>query len=138
MSPSPELRSALLNIARPSPFLIRSSQQEEALCYSSTLFKTLKEEWYPWPNIGPHSIAGIYSPGIVIFKHDLDNNCRELEPDERQVVSVLTVAAPRGPPLSPDGLSFKEPSTLDDLRGKIRLVYRMAAHNGQQYLVLGR
>jgi len=57
--------------------------------------------------------------------------------EERQVVSVITVAAPRHRPLSTDRLSFKNPSTLEDLKGKIRLIYRISAHNGQQYLVLG-
>ncbi|KAJ7080728.1 hypothetical protein B0H15DRAFT_786963, partial [Mycena belliarum] len=51
-------------------------------------------------------------------------------------VSVITVAAPRRPELTPDRLAFKNPSDLDDLRGKIRLVYRMAAHHGQEFLVL--
>ena len=73
----------------------------------------------------------------MIFKHDLDNNCQELGVNERQVVSVITVAAPRHRPLTEDYLNFKDPSVLEDLKGKIRLVYRIAAHNGQTYLVLG-
>jgi len=111
--------------------------QEEALCYSSTLYLTLKPSYYPWPNLGPGSVAGVFSPGIVVFKNDLDHNCEEFAKAERVVVSVITVAAPRGPRLTPDGQHFKNRSDLEDLRGKIRLVYRMAAHNGQQYLVLG-
>lgn len=113
------------------------SRQEEALCYSSTLYLTLKPSYYPWPNLGPGSVAGVFSPGIVVFKNDLDHDCVELPTAERVVVSVITVAAPRGPRLTPDGQRFKYRSELEDLRGKIRLVYRMAAHNGQQYLVLG-
>jgi hypothetical protein len=74
---------------------------------------------------------------VVIFKHDLDNNCQELAVNERQVVSVITVAAPRHRPLAENYLNFKDPSVLEDLKGKIRLVYRIAAHNGQTYLVLG-
>lgn len=108
--------------------------QEEALCYSSTLYPTLKAQYYPWPNIGRGGVAGIYSPAVVIFKDDLDHECIDLEPAERQVVSVITVAAPRSPHLT-NGKFL--PSTLGCMREKIRLVYRMAAHNGQQYLILG-
>ncbi|KAF9461523.1 hypothetical protein BDZ94DRAFT_1323298 [Collybia nuda] len=116
---------------------VRSKTQEEALCYSSTLFCTLKSSYYPWPNLGPGSVSGIYSPGVVIFKNDLDHDCVDLDPMDRKVVSVLTVAAPRGPDLTSDESSFKNSSDLDNLRGKIKLVYRMAAYHGQQYLVLG-
>ncbi|RXW24390.1 hypothetical protein EST38_g1494 [Candolleomyces aberdarensis] len=114
-----------------------STTQEEALCYSSTLYATLKPDYYPWPNVGEGSVSGVYSPGVVIFKDDLDNRCRDLELSDRQVVSVLTVAAPRHPALTPDRAAFEEPSVLEDMKGKVRLVYRMAAHRGQQYLVLG-
>lgn len=135
-------KTAVLNLAsdevRAGGWLISLSKtQEEALCYSSTLYPTLKDEYYPWPNMGPKSIAGIYSPAVVIFKDDLDHDCADLPPNERQVVSVITVAAPRDPPLSRDGQSFKWPQDLECMRQKIRLVYRMAAHNGQHHLVLG-
>lgn len=111
--------------------------QEEALCYSSTLFVTLKPSYYPWDNLGPKSIAGVFSPGVVVFKDDLDHDCVDLPPDNRRLVSVITVAAPRRPTLTEDKSSFQNASDLKDLQGKIRLVYRMAAHHGQQDLVLG-
>jgi len=109
--------------------------QEEALCYSSTLYITLKEELYPWPNLGPGSDAGIYSPAVVIFKDDLDRSCVDLPADEWETVAVLTVAAPR----FPDVLNgrFANSSDLHDLREKIRLVCRMAGHNGKEALILG-
>ncbi|KAG6811442.1 hypothetical protein H0H92_007359 [Tricholoma furcatifolium] len=111
--------------------------QEEALCYSSTLYATLKHSYYPWANTGPGSAVGIYSPGVVIFKDDLDHNCVDLLPGQRRVVSVITVAAPRRRPLTSDGLTFRDSTVLEDLRNKIRLVYRMAARRGKTYLVLG-
>lgn len=111
--------------------------QEEALCYSSTLYATLKPEYYPWPNVGPGSSAGVFSPGVVIFKDDLDHGCEELPSSDRRVVSVITVAAPRYRAVTEDLSAFERPSDLENLRGKIRLVYRMAVHHGQQYLVLG-
>jgi hypothetical protein len=52
-------------------------------------------------------------------------------------VGVLTVVAPRGPRLSADKQTIAKSSVIEDFREKIRLVYRMAAHNGHTYLVLG-
>lgn len=109
-------------------------EQEEALCYSSTLYKTLREEWYPWDN---NSVAGIFSPAVVVFKNDLEHNCADLPDDERVVVSVLTVAAPRARALTSDGKGFLHDAHLQNLREKVRLTLRMAARRGQDVLVLG-
>ncbi|KAJ7078497.1 hypothetical protein C8R44DRAFT_654534 [Mycena epipterygia] len=138
----PAGKVAVLNLASDilpaGPWLqVMTTTQEEALCYSSTLYITLKESYYPWPNLGAGCVAGVYSPGVVIFRDDLDHDCVELPRDARRVVSVVTVAAPAWPDLTPDKQAFKLPATLTYLQEKIRLVYRMAAHNKQEYLVLG-
>jgi uncharacterized protein (TIGR02452 family) len=114
-----------------------SATQEEALCYSSTLYATLKSEWYPWPNTGPGSCAGIVSPDVVVFRDTIDNDLRELSEQERHVVTVFTVAAPCWPKVSEDGKSFAREEELQDLREKILLVLRMAAVEGVSKLVLG-
>ncbi|KAG6872637.1 hypothetical protein C0995_008068 [Termitomyces sp. Mi166 len=114
-----------------------SLTQEEALCYSSTLYVTLRPEYYPWPNTGPGSHAGIFSPGVVIFKDDIKHDYADLSPGDHRVVSVISVSAPCRPALTKDQTAFKDPSVLEDLRRKIRLIYRMAARHGQQYLLLG-
>jgi hypothetical protein len=101
------------------------------LCYSSTLYTTLNPAFYPWP-----STAGIYSPGVVVFRDDLNHDCQDLPEDEWRVVSVVSVAAPRHPKLRPDG-ELASARVLEELREKIRLVYRIAASNGNEYLVLG-
>lgn len=98
----------------------------------------MKPSYYPWPNLGLGSTAGVYSPAVVIFRDDLDHDCVELPESQRKVVSVITVAAPRCPELTTDGLSFRNASDLKDLRGKIRLVYRMAAVHKKTSLVLGK
>lgn len=77
----------------------------------------------------------MYSPGIVIFRDDLEHNCSELPQDEWRVVSVITVAAPRKPVLI-NGEELED-SVLEEFKEKVRLVYRMAASNGNEYLVLG-
>ncbi|KAF8218228.1 hypothetical protein K438DRAFT_1557180 [Mycena galopus ATCC 62051] len=137
-------RVAVLNLASDifpaGPWLKEmTTTQEEALCYSSTLYITLKaqESKYPWPNLGEGCVAGIYSPVVVIFRDSLDHNCVDLPLAERCAVSVITVAAPAEPDLTPDRQAFLQPSTLTYLQEKIRLVYRMAAHNRQEILILG-
>ncbi|KAK7191458.1 hypothetical protein DPSP01_002941 [Paraphaeosphaeria sporulosa] len=114
-----------------------SKTQEEALCYSSTLYATLKPEWYPWHNTGPRSCAGIFSPDIVVFRDTIDNGLVELPAAERHLVSVITVAAPCLPKLTEDGEHFAVASDLRDLREKIILTLRMAAMKGVTKLVLG-
>lgn len=114
-----------------------SATQEEALCYSSTLYATLKPEWYPWPNTGPGSCAGIFSPDVVVFRDTLDNNLKELPVNERLVVSVITVAAPCLPVITPDRQAFANEFDVLDLKEKILLTLRIAARNGCTSLVLG-
>lgn len=114
-----------------------SKTQEEALCYSSTLFATLKGEWYPWPNTGEGSVAGIFSPAVVVWKDTLDNECRELSEEDRTLVSVVTVAAPRNPELTNDGNEFMDANVLEEFREKVRLVLRCCAREGKTALVLG-
>ncbi|KAJ4366492.1 hypothetical protein N0V83_008128 [Neocucurbitaria cava] len=114
-----------------------SKTQEEALCYSSTLYETLKPEWYPWPNMGPGSCAGIFSADVVVFRNTIDNDLVELPTDQRHVLAVITVAAPCFPKVTDDRKDFADDSQLQDLREKILLVLRMAANNGVTSLVLG-
>lgn len=114
-----------------------SKTQEEALCYSSTLYATLNPEWYPFPNTGPGSCAGIISPNTVVFKDTLDRDLIDLPVEQRHVVAVITVAAPCFPKLTDDGDDFADLSELNDLREKVLLVLRLAAVHGVTSLVLG-
>lgn len=114
-----------------------SATQEEALCYSSTLYATLKPEWYPWPNTGTGSCAGIFSPDIVVFRDTIEHDLVELPTHQRHVVAVMTVAAPCFPKVTDDGEGFANESDLQDLREKILLTLRLAATNGVTNLVLG-
>ncbi|GJJ11393.1 hypothetical protein Clacol_005626 [Clathrus columnatus] len=120
-------------------FLTRT--QEECLCYSTTLYPTLRAEWYPWPNLGPGSCAGIYSPSVVVFKDDLAHDCADLPTNERIIVSIITVAGPRNPAVITDPTTgqeiFARESDILDFRDKVRLVLRCAARSGQDHVILG-
>ena len=115
--------------------------QEDALCYSSTLFATLKPTYYKnWLNVGAGSAAGIFSPGVTIFRDDQTHDFEDLLPPARKVVSVISVAAPRSRPLTHGprhSQKFQHAEDLECLRQKIRLIYRMAARHGKTCLVLG-
>jgi uncharacterized protein (TIGR02452 family) len=144
LSASPDLRGklAVLNLASDEEpgggwRYTLSLTQEEALCYSSSLFSTLNPQWYPWPNTGKDSIKGVFSEAVVVFKDTLDNGCVDLKEEDREVVSVVTVAAPRCPELTEDKKEFKEECVLEEFRDKVRLVLRCAAREGKTGLVLG-
>lgn len=79
------------------------------------MYETLQPSYYPCPNLGPRSVAGVLSPSVVIIQDDLDHNCNDLPKEKRAVVSVVTVAAPRLPDLTPDRQTFDKASDLDDL-----------------------
>jgi uncharacterized protein (TIGR02452 family) len=115
-----------------------SKTQEEALCYSSTLYATLEPRFYPWPN---EACAGIISPDVVVFKDTLDNGCGDLPRQERHVLAVFTVAAPCFPGVTEDGEDFSQEAKLGgvlrDLKERILLILRMAATTGVTNLVLG-
>jgi uncharacterized protein (TIGR02452 family) len=114
-----------------------STTQEEALCYSSTLYATLNPEWYPFPNTGPGSCAAIVSPNVVVFKDTLERDLVDLPTEKRHVVDVITISAPCFPKITDDRQNFAQESELQDLREKIVLTLRLAATNGVTNLVLG-
>ena len=82
------------------------------VCYSSTLYETLKESYYPWPNLGPGTVTGIYFPRVVVFKDNLDHNYVDLPEAERRVVSGITFTGTHGPKLTEYELGFKNESDL--------------------------
>lgn len=134
-----EEKTAVLNLAsdiRPAGGWESSlsETQEEALCYSSTLYCTLDAKYYPWDNA---STSGIFSPGVVVYKDTLANKCELLKEEDVTVTSILTIAAPRWRPVTLDHKEFRNPKHLEELREKLRSVYRMAAIEGRTNLVLG-
>ncbi|KAI9722290.1 MAG: hypothetical protein M1812_001762 [Candelaria pacifica] len=109
--------------------------QEESLCYRTSLSFTLKRKFYPLPEI-----SGIYSPTVIIIRRNLDEGHTLLDlnkPDDLPIVSVVSVAAIRDPPLTGDGKRYLREGDRESMKERIRIVLRIAAFRRHRRLVLG-
>lgn len=112
--------------------------QEEALCYRTSLYRTLKLKFYPLPEAG-----GIYSSRVLVIRESMKNGHALVdlrEPKLLPILSVVSVAAICLPQTSIDAAGRTRYSNGQDARmmeEKIRVILRMAALNGHRQLVLG-
>ncbi|KAI4245465.1 MAG: hypothetical protein L6R40_002526 [Gallowayella cf. fulva] len=113
--------------------------QEEAICYRSSLYLSLKHQYYPMADR-----AAIYSPRVVVIRDSLERSHRLLDlsrPDDLPIVSVVSMAAVRDPPTVRkvgDGEErYARAADRELMRAKIRMVLRVAAAKGHRQLVLG-
>ncbi|KAL2411321.1 hypothetical protein ABEF95_001557 [Exophiala dermatitidis] len=135
--------------------------QEDALCYSSTLWPIL-EKWsgrYPWRRTtqvdregNPGECAGIFHPNVVIFRDELANDCHVLDRKDWATVSVVSVAALACPPLVPavapksrgarghsddwQDMQLKLDKDVLRLKERWRMILRMAAIQEKSVLLL--
>ncbi|KAI5780353.1 hypothetical protein DFH27DRAFT_488709 [Peziza echinospora] len=111
-----------------------SLAQEESLCYRSTLFATLdNKNHYPLTPIGI-----VYSPGVVVFRKEMkDHFAQYTDAHERFILSVVSVAGLRRPPVNARTGEFSSPSLQILLDEKIRQTLRVLVLNEQEYIVLG-
>ncbi|KAL8672162.1 MAG: hypothetical protein Q9168_003361 [Polycauliona sp. 1 TL-2023] len=113
--------------------------QEEALCYRTSLYFTLKHRFYPMADK-----AAIYSPTVVVIRDSLAKQHRLLDlssVDDLPVVSVVSMAALRDPAIQRrvgDGReTYAHSADRERMKAKIRMVLRVAAAKGHRQLVLG-
>jgi hypothetical protein len=144
-------RVAVLNMASHSNpgggWLKGATAQEEALCYRSSLSLSLHKRYYPFKQL-----QGIYTPDVVIIRGDMASGHKLLVPEVKAedlpVVSVLSVAAIRGPEVGEvdhvdargnpgKRLVFAKGSDRLLTKEKMRLCLRMAASMKHSLLVLG-
>jgi uncharacterized protein (TIGR02452 family) len=133
----PKARIAVLNMAsplQPGGGVLRGAKaQEESLCMRSTLYPSLRPEWYRHPRD-----AGIYTPDVLVFR---SAEMKMLEAKDRFYVDVISCAAPRHPEVSggKDGTSVRYADAEDEemMTLKVKFVMRTAARMGVTHLVLG-
>jgi hypothetical protein len=155
----PTARIAVLNMAsplQPGGGVLRGAKaQEESLSMRSTLYPSLRPEWYPHPRN-----AVIYTPDVLVFR---SAELKMLEVKDRFYVDVISCAAPRHPKVSSgkdgsssgkDGSSSGKDGSSSGKDGstsvcyanakdeemmslKVKFIMRAAAKMGVTHLVLG-
>ena len=112
--------------------------QEEALCYRTSLSRTLKKHYYPLPDKG-----GIYSPSVLVIRENMKSGHDLLDltnPAQLPVISAVSVAAVCIPQVTTDASGAQKYALGQDRRlmeEKIRIILRIAAKNGNRQVVLG-
>ncbi|KAF5644379.1 hypothetical protein F25303_5977 [Fusarium sp. NRRL 25303] len=126
----------ILNMGSPlnpgGGFLNGANSQEESLCMRTTLYPSLKDEWYRLPEL-----SSIWTPTVLVFR-DEDGNV--LDRKDRFYVDCITAAMIRGPEfeLDEDGIaSYANKKDRDTAQAKMRAVMRIAMVKRSKRLVLG-
>jgi uncharacterized protein (TIGR02452 family) len=133
----PKARIAVLNMAsplQPGGGVLRGAKaQEESLCMRSTLYPSLRPEWYRHPRD-----AVIYTPDVLVFR---SADMKMLEAKDRFYVDVISCAAPRHPQVrgGKDGTNVCYADAQDEemMTLKVKFIMRTAARMGVTHLILG-
>ncbi|KAG6283039.1 hypothetical protein E4U48_002068 [Claviceps purpurea] len=131
-------RVAVLNMASPlrpgGGVLTGATSQEESLCGRTTLYASLREEFYRLPDVG-----GLYTPDVLVLKRwdDADGPVGGLllAKSERFFIDVATCAMLRMPDV--EGGKYADPRDEELVVRKMRAVMRMVRGRGVMKLILG-
>lgn len=126
-------RVAVLNMASPlrpgGGILTGATSQEECLCGSTTLYPSLREDFYRLPDVG-----GVYTPDVLVVR-SWDPQGDDLPVSKRFFVDVVTAAMLRMPDV--EGNVYVEDKDKEIVLRKMRAVMRMVKGRGVDRLVLG-
>ncbi|KAH0607419.1 uncharacterized protein H6S33_002453 [Morchella sextelata] len=104
-----------------------AQSQEESLCVRTTLYWSLREDYYRLPPLGC-----VYTPDVLVFR---DEENKDLAKKERFYVDVISCAALRFP--ETEGGRYENVADREQMWEKMRLVMRAAARGGVGNVVLG-
>ncbi|TFK63572.1 hypothetical protein BDN72DRAFT_775744, partial [Pluteus cervinus] len=121
-------------------FLSGASSQEESLCMRTTLYPSLRDEFYRLPEKGC-----VYTPDVCVFRGtytpessgDLTTDMTVKSPSEWWFIDVISCAAIRSPDLDDTGAQYADAAQCDLTYDKVKQILRAAAMHGCRYLVLG-
>jgi uncharacterized protein (TIGR02452 family) len=114
-------------------YLTGAGAQEEALCRRSSLYATIG------PGHGFHPIrqpGAIFSPDVLVMRKSDEQGCEQLHPGQMWWTSVITVAAVFRPPLSISGTDFARMEDKEEMRARIKTLFRVIVWSGKKSLVL--
>ncbi|KAF4996637.1 hypothetical protein FGRMN_4383 [Fusarium graminum] len=126
----------ILNMGSPlnpgGGFLNGANSQEESLCMRTTLYPSLKDEWYRIPDL-----ASIYTPNVLVFR---DEDSEDLDKKDRFYVDCITAAMLRAPEfeMSREGAAtYANKKDRETAQAKMVAVMRIAVMEKTKRLVLG-
>jgi uncharacterized protein (TIGR02452 family) len=135
-STKPGTKIAALNMAsalHPGGGVLNGAlAQEESLCVRSTLYPSLKDNFYRIP-----STAAIYTPDVLVFR---SASHADLPKAEWFYTDIISVAAPKHPDtvMGPDEkLVYEVEQDKETMVLKVRLIFQVARQKGIKHLVLG-
>ena len=131
-------RVAVLNMAsplQPGGGVLRGAKaQEESLCMRSTLYPSLRPEWY---RHRPDTV--IYTPDVLVFKSP-SPEMEFLSAEDQFYVDVISCAAPRHPEVTKleDGTTkYDDPKDEESMALTIKYIMRTAVKMSASCVVLG-
>ncbi|KIL87077.1 hypothetical protein FAVG1_09631 [Fusarium avenaceum] len=129
-------RVTILNMSSPlnpgGGFLNGANSQEESLCMRTTLYPSLKDEWYRIPDL-----SSIYTPNVLVFR---DEDAEDLDKKDRFYVDCITAAMLRAPEFEMNGegvATYANKKDREIAHAKMTAVMRIAVTKKTKRLVLG-
>ncbi|KAM0214064.1 hypothetical protein ACHAQI_003684 [Fusarium lateritium] len=129
-------RVTILNMSSPlnpgGGFLNGANSQEESLCMRTTLYPSLKDEWYRIPDL-----SSIYTPNVLVFR---DEEAEDLDKKDRFYVDCITAAMLRAPEFEMNGegvATYANTKDREIAQAKMTAVMRIAVMKNSKRLVLG-
>jgi uncharacterized protein (TIGR02452 family) len=129
-------RVTILNMGSPlnpgGGFLNGANSQEESLCMRTTLYPSLKDEWYRIPDL-----SSIYTPNVLVFR---DEDAEDLDKKDRYYVDCITAAMLRAPEFEMNGegvATYANKKDREIAQAKMTAVMRIAVMKKTKRLVLG-